>query len=67
MALEIITAGDSDANFTISRGKLIPTCHCIHPIHIMCENIGLILENIALEIITLGVSPANVTISSETF
>ena len=31
----------------------------------MCENIGLILENIALEIITLGVSPANVTISSD--
>ena len=67
MASEIIPAGDSDANVTIFRGELIPICHCIYPIHIMCDNIGLILENIALEIITLGVYTANVTISNVTF
>ena len=66
MASEIIPAGDSDANVTIFRGN-IPTCHCIYPIHIMCDNNGLILENIALEILTLGVYTANVTISNVTF
>ena len=34
MALEIIRGGESNADATISREKLIPTCHCIHPIHI---------------------------------
>ena len=67
MALEIITAGDCNANVKISRGELIPTCHCIHHIHIMSYNIGLVLENIVLEIITLGVCTASDTISSETF
>ena len=67
MALEIIMGGDSNTNATISRGDLIPTYHCLHPIHIMSYNIDLILENIALEIITRGVSTANVTISSENF
>ena len=55
MALEIITGGNSIANVTISRGELIPICHCIHSIHIMSYDIDLILENIALEII-IGVS-----------
>ena len=41
MALEIITAGDCSANVTISKGELMTTCHCIHPIHIMSYNIGL--------------------------
>ena len=54
MALEIITAGDCNANVTISRGELIPTYHCIHPIHTLSYSIGLILENIALEITTGG-------------
>ena len=54
MALEIITAGDCNANVTISRGELIPTYHCIHPIHTLSYNIGLILENIALEIINMA-------------
>ena len=48
-------------------GEMISTCHCIHPIHIMSYNIGLILENIALENITGGVSTANVMISSGNF
>ena len=65
MTLEIITAGDCNANVTISRGKLIPTCHCMHTIHTMSYSIGLILENIASEIITGGVCTANVTISSD--
>ena len=51
MALEIITAGDYDANVKIYRGELRPTCHCIHPIHIQSYDIGLIRENIALEIV----------------
>ena len=67
MALEIITGSDSNANVTISSGDLIPTCHCIHPSHIMSYYIGLIPENIALEIITGGVCTANVTISSDNF
>ena len=67
MAPETIPADDFDANVTIFRGELIPTCHCIYPIHIMCDNIGFILENIALEIITLGVYTANVTISNVPF
>ena len=67
MAMEIIMGGDSNTNATMSRGDLIPTYHCLHPIHIMSYNIDLILENIALEIITRGVSTANVTISSENF
>ena len=65
MVLEIITAGDCNTNVTISKGELMTTCHCIHPIHIMSYNIGLMRENIALEIITGGVCTANVTISSE--
>ena len=65
MALEIITAGDCNANVMISRGELTPTYHCMHPIHIYSYNIGLILENIALEIITGGVCTADVTISSD--
>ena len=65
MLREIITVGDCNANVTISRGELIPTCHCIHPIHIKSYYIGLVLENIALEIITGGVCTANVTISSD--
>ena len=64
MALEIIRGGNSNANVTIPRSKMIPVCHCIHPIHIISCNIGRILENIALEIITGGVSTASVTISS---
>ena len=67
MALEIVTAGVADANVTISRGELMPICHCMHHIHIMSYNIGLILENKALEIITLGVCTAHVTISSANF
>ena len=63
MALEIITAGDCNANVTISRGEFIPTCHCIHPIYTMSYNIGFVRENIALEIITGGICNANVTIS----
>ena len=55
MALEIITGVNSNANVKISRGELIPICHCIHIIHIMSYNIDLILEYIALEIITGGV------------
>ena len=65
MALEIITVGESNANVTISRGELILTCHCIHPIHIMSYKIGPNLENKALEIIAGVVSPTNVAISSE--
>ena len=65
MALEILTGGNSNANAKISRGELIPICHCIHPIHVISYNIDLILENIALEIITGGVSTANFTISSD--
>ena len=65
MALEIITAGDCNANVTISRGELIHKCNCTHPIHISSYNIGLIGENKVLEIITLGVCTANATISSE--
>ena len=53
MALVIITGGNCNANVKISRGELIPTYHCIHPIHIMSYNIGLILENIALENMTV--------------
>ena len=64
MALENITGDNSNANVTIPRGDLIPTCHYIHPIHIMSYNNDLILENIALEIITGGVSTADVMISS---
>ena len=65
MALEIVTGGDSNANDTISKGELMPTCHCIHSFQIMSYNIGLDLENVALEMITGGVSTANVTISSD--
>ena len=65
MVLQIITAGDCNTNVTISRGELMTTCHCIHPIHIMSYNIGLMRENIALEIITGGVCTAIATISSE--
>ena len=65
MALEIITASDCNVTVTISGGELIPICHWIHPIHIICDTIGLILENMALEIITLGVCTVNATISSE--
>ena len=64
MALEIIRGGNYNANVT---SKMIPTRHCIHPIHIISCNIGRILENIALEIITGGVSTATVTISSGNF
>ena len=67
MALEIITEGSFNFNVTISRGELIPICHCIHPIHIMSYDIDLILEKIALEIITGGVSTANVMICSGKF
>ena len=67
MALEIITEGSSNFNVTISRGELIPICHCIHPIHIMSYDIDLILENIALENIKGGVSKANATIFSGKF
>ena len=67
MALEIITGGNCNANVTIPRGDLIPTCHCIHPILTLAYNIGLLLKNIALEIITGGVSTANVMISSGNF
>ena len=41
--------------------------NCIHPIHILSYNIGLVRENIALEIITGGVCTANVTISRDNF
>ena len=64
MALEIITAGYCNANVTISRGELIPTCHRIHPIHILSCNIGLVRDNTALEIITGDLLAPNVTISS---
>ena len=64
MALEIITAGDCNANVTISRGELIPTCHCINPIHILFCNIGLVRDNTALKIITGDLWAPNVTISS---
>ena len=47
------------------QGRIDTHMSWIHPIHIMCDNIGLILENIALEIITLGVCTAIATISSE--
>ena len=65
MALEIIRGSESNANVTISMEELILTCHCIHPIHIMSYNVGLILENIALVIRLAGVCTANITISSE--
>ena len=48
-----------------NQGRIDTHMSWIHPIHIMCDNIGLILENIALEIITLGVCTAIATISSE--
>ena len=67
MVLEMITTGYCNANVAISRGELIPTCHCIHSIHILSYNIGLVRENIALEIITGGVCTANVTISRDNF
>ena len=67
MAQEIIAGGNCNANVTISMEKMISTCHCILPIHIMSYNIGLFLENIALENITGGVSTANVMISSGNF
>ena len=67
MALEIVTGCDSNANDTISKGELMPTCHCIHSFHIMSYNIGLVLENVALEMITVGVTSANATISSDYF
>ena len=56
-----------DANVTISSGEFTPTCHYMHPIHIMSYDIGLVPENIALEIITGGVSTANIMISSDNF
>ena len=65
MALENITGGDSDANFTISMGEFIPTCHWVHPIHITSDIISPNLENIALEIIMGCDCTANVTISSD--
>ena len=67
MVLEIITGVNCNANDTISIGEMISTCHCIHPIHIMSYNIGLLLENISLENITGGASTANVMISSGNF
>ena len=67
MALEIITGVNCNANDTISIGEMISTCHCIHPIHIMSDNIGLFLENIALENITGGVSTAKIMISRGNF
>ena len=67
MVLEIVRGGNSNANVTVSRSKMIPTCHCIHPIHIMSYNICLILGVIALENIVGGVYTANVTISSDNF
>ena len=65
MALEIITAGYWNVNVTISRGELILTCHCIHPIHILSCNIGLVRDNTALEIITGDPWTPNGTISSD--
>ena len=43
MALEIITAGLQCYRYDI-QGRIDTQMSRIHPIHIMCDNIGLILE-----------------------